>query len=418
MQPLDHDMDELMRKAAEEYPVRPQGADWEKVAQQLDASDGAAARSNRHELLKKLLLLLPFVLASFVCDRFLRYEYAQLKNKDTVDTFESIEANTSSLVTKSKKKEVTTTPVNSGLNNRSGLAPLNTHEHSDGRGHADIKNNVVLSKTSEPGNMNFLKRYKDALVHKDAGSFFPATPFYKASEIVGTQTITPNIQHTAITQKPIIVLDDVKRELKKPKAAANGKGYFSLLMGPDFSQVKDQRMEAVGYSIGMLAGYNLNRKWAVEAGVFWDRKNYYSKGEYFKTDKINLPPGTKVLKVDGYCAMFEIPLNIRYTIIQKKNMAFTAAAGVSSYIMKTEDYDYKSWNSISSNSYYGNAKREWASKDWFSIANLSVGYEHNFGPKNKIRIEPYLKLPLQGVGIGSLPLRSAGVLVGVTRTIH
>ncbi|MBD0368482.1 MAG: hypothetical protein ICV53_20555, partial [Flavisolibacter sp.] len=37
MQHLNNDMEELMRKAAEHYPLKPVGADWEKVAKELTA---------------------------------------------------------------------------------------------------------------------------------------------------------------------------------------------------------------------------------------------------------------------------------------------------------------------------------------------------------------------------------------------
>src|SRR4051812_17168165 len=86
MQSLNHDMDELMRKAAADYPVKPQGLNWDKVAQQLDALDGAAPEKRSNGGSKKLLLLLPFILVSYVCDRFMTYEYGHLKKVEVVDT--------------------------------------------------------------------------------------------------------------------------------------------------------------------------------------------------------------------------------------------------------------------------------------------------------------------------------------------
>ena len=40
------------------------------------------------------------------------------------------------------------------------------------------------------------------------------------------------------------------------------------------------------------------------------------------------------------------------------------------------------------------------------------------GTVGDLRIEPYVKLPLNGLGLGSLPLRSTGIYLGITRPIR
>jgi hypothetical protein len=52
MQPLNHDMDDLMRLAAADYPVKPQGADWDKVAQQLQDSGSTTVETGRYGFLR------------------------------------------------------------------------------------------------------------------------------------------------------------------------------------------------------------------------------------------------------------------------------------------------------------------------------------------------------------------------------
>ena len=168
--------------------------------------------------------------------------------------------------------------------------------------------------------------------------------------------------------------------------------------------------------MGLLGGYNINSRWAVETGLIWDRKAYASEGAYFKTDKIYLPEHSDVVSVAGYCNMFEIPLNLRFNMAKKRSHTVFATAGVSSYLMQKEDYDYvyRRYNV----DYAGNKKVYGNSNHLFSVANFSVGYEQGLGRKTKLRIEPYLKIPVKGVGIGSLPLSSAGILFGITHPIH
>jgi hypothetical protein len=48
-----------------------------------------------------------------------------------------------------------------------------------------------------------------------------------------------------------------------------------------------------------------------------------------------------------------------------------------------------------------------------SVVNLSVGYERNLGRRFSWQAEPFLKLPLGGVGFGKVRLGSGGVFVSL-----
>jgi hypothetical protein len=48
---------------------------------------------------------------------------------------------------------------------------------------------------------------------------------------------------------------------------------------------------------------------------------------------------------------------------------------------------------------------------------LSVGYNHNITSKIKLRIEPYIKLPIRKIGIGKMPITSTGVYFGIVRDL-
>src|SRR5688572_31625088 len=58
--------------------------------------------------------------------------------------------------------------------------------------------------------------------------------------------------------------------------------YTTLFRSPDFSMVKSTNIQGTGYSIGLLAGYNISKKSAIESGVLWDRKKYFAEGKHFK----------------------------------------------------------------------------------------------------------------------------------------
>jgi hypothetical protein len=51
------------------------------------------------------------------------------------------------------------------------------------------------------------------------------------------------------------------------------------------------------------------------------------------------------------------------------------------------------------------------------VITFSTGVTKPLNKTIDLRIEPYLKIPVKGVGVGSLSLQSAGVQVGITKTI-
>jgi len=112
--------------------------------------------------------------------------------------------------------------------------------------------------------------------------------------------------------------------------------------------------------------------------------------------------------------MIEIPINFKYDFLTKKDHFWFVSAGASSYLMKNEYYtiNYK-FNGSSGTRGYGYKN---STKDWFSIMNISAGYQKTFG-KNSIGMAPYIKVPLKGVGIGKLPITSTSIYLTVSRTL-
>ena len=80
--------------------------------------------------------------------------------------------------------------------------------------------------------------------------------------------------------------------------------------------------------------------------------------------------------------------------------------------MKKESYDYEySYN------YGPTTNKDWEisnqNSHYFSIGNLSVGYERKINKKISFQVEPFIKLPLAGVGYGKVKLLSSGVFLSL-----
>ena len=107
--------------------------------------------------------------------------------------------------------------------------------------------------------------------------------------------------------------------------------------------------------------------------------------------------------------MWDIPVNVRYNIAPRKSSNFFASAGLSSYLMKEEDYNYFYY-------YNGNPVNRFRSyytddKQWFSVLNLSVGYERKISKTLSLQAEPFFKQPLKGIGFGSVKLNTTGFFI-------
>jgi hypothetical protein len=162
------------------------------------------------------------------------------------------------------------------------------------------------------------------------------------------------------------------------------------------------------YGIGI--GYRINRKLSVQTGLYAGKKKYkagkddyyFEPGSYYET--------VDSLKINADCYVLDIPVSIRYDFIQRPKYSFYGIAGVSSYIMKRETYAY----SYSKSGTVHHAERTYTGNSHFlSIANISAGYERKLSPRFSILAEPYLKLPLSGVGAGKVKLHSTGILLGI-----
>jgi opacity protein-like surface antigen len=218
-------------------------------------------------------------------------------------------------------------------------------------------------------------------------------------------------------QAPGHAADSLPRTPKKAKSPSKtSHGYIGVLGAPDFSTVKYQAIKGVGTTFGLLLGYSFNDRWAVESGVYLDRKRYYTEGEYFNTKNVSTNYNT-LLNVDGTCNMWEIPLNVRYNFNTNERMKWFATAGLSTYLMSNENYAYQDqpWPGGPVTDGYWKIKKP--SQYLFSVVNLSAGFEQRIGKIGNLRLEPYVRLPLSGIGTGRLPIMSAGLNIGFTRRL-
>jgi len=188
---------------------------------------------------------------------------------------------------------------------------------------------------------------------------------------------------------------------------------ISVGVGPDISGVRLSKTGKITFTYGAGLSYSFTKKFTLRTG-FYVAKKIYSVYE----DDYHVQPGSPVNfnyleSVNANCKVYEIPLTLSYSFGKVKNHNWFASAGLSSYFMKRESYVYfykypsgrtdnRSWTVTNQNKHY------------FSVLDLSAGYEYSINKRFSILAEPYVKLPLSGIGLGKIKLNSGGILFTLT----
>jgi hypothetical protein len=166
-------------------------------------------------------------------------------------------------------------------------------------------------------------------------------------------------------------------------------------------------LSSPGTNLGLTLERRLGSRWSIQTGVVYATKKYKAKGEDYHPPEGFWGYGDIPEETDAKCDVIDIPINLRYYFKPGAHHQFYASTGLSSYFMLTEDYHYHYES-------YGNSHKvdSWSVKNenqhFFGIYNLSVGYQRKLGKQWYLEIEPFIKVPLSGVGFGEVDLWSTG----------
>ncbi|MEP7143765.1 MAG: hypothetical protein ABI707_12880 [Ferruginibacter sp.] len=217
----------------------------------------------------------------------------------------------------------------------------------------------------------------------------PASPDLTIAE----NKIPPDTKHTAGKQK-------------KNNETGKHPPEFSLVYAPELTTVGFSNVDKPGSNYGLLIGYQISKNIIIQTGVIRSKKNYIANGKDFEMSYM-LPASSKLNKVDGYCMMYEIPLNIKSQILKGKKLNLYYTAGISSYIMTSQFYTYDI--STNTGSYTKDVKYNSQKNYWLSVATAGLGVEKKISNTLNISAAPFIKIPFKGMGEGKLRLTGTGI---------
>ncbi|HET9824101.1 MAG TPA: hypothetical protein VFP87_02140, partial [Chitinophagaceae bacterium] len=181
---------------------------------------------------------------------------------------------------------------------------------------------------------------------------------------------------------------------------------FLLSAGPDVSKAGGSDPGKLTLAYGAGISYTRNR-FTLRTGVYGARKIYKAGPADYKLPY--QPQNIKFVGTDANCYVMEIPITLLYNFASKNKGNWFAGAGLSSYIMKSEIYNNEYKTTTGAPLYYRYEVNN-ENKHYFSVVDLSAGYNLRLNNTLSLSAEPYIKIPLSGIGVGKVQLNSGGVL--------
>lgn len=220
-----------------------------------------------------------------------------------------------------------------------------------------------------------------------------------AQTIIAQEPANPTINEVLINKK----LDGAeKKDTKKTKFPIT----LSIHVGPDFNSTENAIGGKGGMAMGVGIGVGLNKRLSLQTGINYGSKNYKAQGydyAFSNPNTVNIISG-----IDASCKVLEIPLRVGYILMDHSKNSIDLNAGLSSYIMLKENYRFM-YTAVSGRKDRFLEKKN-ANEHYLSVIDLSATY--NIKLRNKkfaLGIQPYVKIPIAGIGEGNVPLKSSGI---------
>jgi len=236
----------------------------------------------------------------------------------------------------------------------------------------------------------------------------------KAPAAIAASQVSSPAKKTVTPQSPTrsaMMEKELEKEQRSKKVLS--RFYFTASIASDGNAISGTAIKNVTAMYGAGIGYNINKRFSIQTGIYAGKKlytadstDYYLKPGYWRMVKIR--------NIDADCYVVSVPISLRFNVTTGRSGKFYATTGLSTYLMKKETYDYYYYHN---NDTLRHAKEVYGeNRHFMSVLDLSLGYERKWSKHFSLMGEPYLKLPLQGIGEGKVDLYSFGFMLGLKWT--
>lgn len=208
---------------------------------------------------------------------------------------------------------------------------------------------------------------------------------------------------------PAITLENKEVAIEDEKPKFKNRFSVGLTAGPEFSFVGGTGEAKAGYYLGVELGYQISNHFELIAGVGVSKKRYLGDGANYKTEPGFWTDEIVPMEFAGKCTVIEIPVAVNYYFKDANESGWFTSLGATTYLMSSEWYDFIYDPSINRTDLKANWNDKMANNHLLGVGQISFGYQYKFGKHTSLQISPYAKIPLTGIGNGSVNLFSTGL---------
>ncbi len=287
---------------------------------------------------------------------------------------------------------------------------------------ASIRTNPVVTENVLPEGNSDITRSSKGLSSGNVASLNTVAADFNVLNDARFLTLQPRISED-FGKDPVIGIQALPSETsaagtsdvdEKKSPGNTSKWALSMALSPDVNTVNNMGKGDLGLSMGLGLSYNVKPAISLSTGIYYSLKQYSAdKTSYNVTEKPFATWTSYAKQIDADCRVIDIQLNLNFRIRNKPNNKLYASAGMSSYIMLSEKYEFV----YNPSPAYPTGRRGYTVRDEnkhiLNIVNLAVALEKPIGKQVSLVIQPYAKLPLTGIGKGQTDLKSVGIGFGV-----
>lgn len=222
-----------------------------------------------------------------------------------------------------------------------------------------------------------------------------------------SENAKPVEQKRSFADESLFAPNERPNELPEPEHQYR-KLALSVLAAPDYNGVNNLNNASIGNDFGLLVTYKISKNWSLSTGGVYAKKLYETGFSNYNPTK-NIWDEYYPKTVNADCRVLDIPLNISYTFLTRKNTTISVGSGISSYIMLREDYRFSYVEQDDETAVAYHVVNE--NQHWLSVLNFQATFEQKLNSRVSIGLQPYMKIPLSNIGFAGVKLQSLGMAV-------
>ncbi|MEX2463386.1 MAG: outer membrane beta-barrel protein, partial [Balneolaceae bacterium] len=374
-------LERLFFKKAAEYEIPFREDDWLRLEKELDILDLQRSYRKKVGFLAAASILILATFGYFTFDNYNRLNRIsdQLDTEPVPDTrSDNLPMEPLDPTTLLNQNQPSVTDRDPSIDD---LEPTPTFNASSSQ-NIEAQSVASTNQLSESGQMEH-QIVKSELLNVSLSDLHHTSNFNKV--FAPADTFDSNINESLAIHDPIYSTHsdfDISDHVKSSRLG------FGLALSPDKSSVNTlSQFYDTGYRIGVKGEYRLTDNLYLTAGVMASNVHYTTSGNrYNPPDYWNR--GITPDRTTAICMILDIPLGLKYNVINFDGSRLFTTVGLSSYIMLNEDYRFDYYSDV--DGLEENYVVKNGSRHLLNNIGLSVGYELDLYSNWSLRAEPFI----------------------------